>query len=93
LAEAKAAPLAYLFGCEERLEDAVDHLGRHALARIGHGNSHIVASGHGPFGVLAQRNVRALDRQSAPFGHRVARIYHEVEDRSLELDRIDPAMP
>ena len=96
LAEAQAAPFAHFLGRKEWFEDVVDNLGRYTLAGVGHFDSHIIASEDAPLDLAARRadrNVRALDTQLAASGHRVTRIYHEVEDGGLELNWIDLAMP
>ena len=96
LTEAQAASFAHFLGRKEWFEDVVNNLGRHTLAGVGHYDTHMVASKDAPLDLAARRadrNVRALDTQLAASGHRVTRIYHEVEDGGLELDWIDAAMP
>ena len=87
--------LADGLGGEERIEHASDDLGRHAGAVVRHAQRDVLAgrqlavSG----GPLVEPLVGGLDRQAATIGHGVARVDAQVEQRVLELRRIDAGRP
>lgn len=91
LAEAETGALADVLGGEEGFERDAGRGCIHAEAGIGHGNADIGAgidlvaavfgAGHG--GVFGR------DRQAAATGHGITRIDGQVEQRRLELMRVD----
>ncbi len=92
-AEAEPGSLADFLGREERLESPIPHLGRHSAAGIADGQPDIrsgQAPGHCP---LCQDDVPGFDLEHAAVGHGVARIQGKVEERGLQLSRVDVAEP
>ena len=80
--------LADLLGGEERLEDLLDDLRRHAGAGIGHLDHHVIGRRHGAHVEplrLGGRDVRGADRELAAARHGVAGIDREVHHHLLEL--------
>ena len=92
LAEPEAAALADFLGGEERLEGAGPNFRRHALAVVGDGDCHEIPGrdvGH-QLGAAGVDPLHAgTDPQCAAARHRVARVDHQVEQRGLELRRVD----
>ena len=89
-------PLPDFLGGEERLEHALQHLGRDARAGVAHGELDEVAAGsrlrqrraHRPACV---RRPHADAGSAAVAAHRVARIDAQVEQHLLDLHRVEPA--
>src|SRR5690606_6244665 len=79
-------------GSEEGLEDASQHAFRHAMPGVFEGNADVwarydavrksvrIAAG--------QLGVRGADGDPPPVGHRVPRVYDEVEHHLLQLSRV-----
>ena len=86
--EAEPGPLPHLLGGEERLEDLLLHLRRHAGAGVGDFEEHVVAGLEALFlelRALRGRHVGGADLELAAVGHRVARVDGKVHDHLLEL--------
>ncbi len=86
--QAKPRALADRLGGEERVEGALDHLGRHAGTGVGDADADVLAGTHaarvGSVGAV-EVCVAGLDGERATVGHGVAGIDDQVEDRALEL--------
>ncbi len=87
-AEAEAGPAAKFLGGEERLEHPAEGIGGHARARVAHAESDILARPNlGVLGrvALVQVGVLGVDGELAAFGHGVAGVHSQVENRALQL--------
>ena len=95
LRQAEAGAFADPLGGEERLEGLADDLRRHPRAAIADEDADILPGRDLCFaGVgLVEEDIRRLDRELATIGHRVARVDGEVEQRALELGRVDEGRP
>ena len=95
LAEAETRPLSGAFGREEGVEGLCDDLRRHACARIGNRDEHILPGLDRVFlGVsVIDKSVQGLDREPAAARHCIARVDGEIEDRVLKLRRIRLDLP
>ena len=95
LAQAEARPLPCAFGREEGVEGLRDDVRRHACARIGDRDQHILTSlDRVLLGVgVIQQGVQGLDGEPASARHGVARVDGEIEDRVLELRWIGFNLP
>jgi hypothetical protein len=84
LAQAQPGALAGFFGCEERLEGAVDRFRRHASATIRHCDKNVLA-GDNTFMLsailLIEVGVACLNGKLPTFRHGIARIQRKVEQR------------
>lgn len=80
-AHARAALLAA--GREKRLERLVEHLRRHSLARVTHGQR------HAPRRAVRRFRVPRFNLEAAAGGHRVARVRDEIEQHALEFHGVD----
>ncbi|CAA9532424.1 MAG: hypothetical protein AVDCRST_MAG91-3088, partial [uncultured Sphingomonadaceae bacterium] len=91
--EAEAGPLALALGGEEGFHRPVTDMRRHPLALVGDGERHIVARREAavPGRALVERQRARGDRHHAASRHRVARVDEDVEQRDLQVDRIDRA--
>ncbi len=88
--------LAYLLGCEERLEYLVHDVGRNTGAGIGHLDQHHVLMRHVGIietGHFRGRDVAGAQRQLAALGHRVARIDAKIDQHLLELRQVSLHRP
>ncbi len=91
LAQPEAGALARLFGREERLEGALDHLLGHAGAGVGDRDLHVLAGLHVdilPTIAFVEIGVAGLDGQFAAFRHGVAGIDRKVENGAFQLGGI-----
>ncbi len=77
-------PRPGFLGREERLEQPVAHFGGHAETGIADDQLDVRARNHVEV-VLAEFDVRRLDRQRAAVGHRVARVDDEVHHHLADL--------
>src|SRR5579871_1759024 len=96
LRETEAGSVADALGCKERIERFRPDLGRHPRPGIRYGEHHILAWHDLSLcgGVsLVEVNVRGLKRELSPIRHRISSIYRKVENRKLELIRIDMCAP
>ena len=94
--EPEARALALRLGGEERLEDLLDQLRRHAASGVGDGEHHVAAGRHllvAAGVVVVEEGVGELDGELAAARHRVAGVDREIEHRGLDLDRIDESVP
>src|SRR6185437_10755035 len=87
LAQAQACPLSYAFCCKERIEGLFNNVRRHPCTGIRDSDEHVLTRPHRVLlGIhIVDECVLSFDREFPPTGHRVARIYCEIEDRILEL--------
>jgi hypothetical protein len=95
LAQAETRPLSGAFGCKERVEGLGDNFRRHACARIGDRDEHVLA---GLDCVLLginviNKSVQGLDGEPTAAWHCIARVDREIEDRVLELRRVGLNLP
>ena len=81
LRQAEAGALADVLGGEERFERAVEHVLRHAFA--------VVADRQADERLALVLDVGGRQGDRAAFAQRVARVEGGVEDRGLELRRVD----
>ena len=92
----QARALALGLGREEGLEGLVDDFLRHAAAGVAHGQQHVLAGRdlrvRGAVGGV-QRGVGDLDGEPAGAVHGVAGVDRQVQDRVLELRRVDLGGP
>ena len=93
--QAESGALSDRLGGEERVEGAGDHLRRHAGAAVADAQRDVLpgrqlALARRP---LVEPAVAGLDGQPAAGRHRVARIDAQVEQRVLELARVDEGAP
>ena len=93
--EAEAGALADRLGREERLEHLGGEFGGHADAGVGHAEGEILARRHvvARGGMAVEPFVVGLDRDAAAVGHGVAGVDAEVQQRVLELWRVDQSRP
>ena len=90
--ETETRPLADVLRREERLEQVRARLRRNADAVVDHAQPHVVARHrlHVRRDVdLRSTNTRDLESDVAAGRQRVAGVQHEIEDRLLDLRRID----
>ena len=95
-AEAKPGAAPFLLRREERIEGMGHDIRRHAGARIGQGQHHILPRGHLHMlgGIrTVEIGIARLDGELAAFGHGVARVDGHVEDGVLDLGGIDEGVP
>ena len=95
-AQAETRALPFGLGREERLEHALAHFGRHAGARIGDGDHHVLAGRHVGVALrvgIVERGIARFDREPAVAVHRVAGVDREIQQRVLHLERIDERIP
>jgi CHASE3 domain sensor protein len=91
--KAEAGALADGLGREERLEGALHHLRRHSATGVGDADADIFAGPDVAHLIGREGYVgRAHAHQAFAF-HRVARVHREVDDRILELVRVDVDRP
>ena len=96
LAEPEAGPLADLLGGEERFERPLRDIGIHTRAGVADAQPNMIAReqpGQSLRGRRIDRDIAGRDLQLAAGGHRIARVDDEIEQRCLELHRIDAAGP
>ena len=97
LAQAQAGAAARHLGGEEGLEGALQRTPVHAAAGIGDGDQHVLPGlerlGHRLGIGLVEIGVGGLDGHLAAFGHGVARVDGEVQDRRLELVLVGEGEP
>ena len=95
-AEAEPAAFADLLGGEERFERAARNFGRHAGAHVRHRDRHVITGDEAFVAViewLVEHGIRGRDRQAPATCHRIPRVDGQVEQRVLQLRRIDQAAP
>ena len=95
-AEAEAGALADLLGREERLEGAVDDLGRHAGRPIGDEQGNVVAGCYldiVPCVLLVETDVGRLDQEAPASRHGIAGVDGKVEDCVLEARSVGQCRP
>src|SRR5574338_81701 len=93
LAEPKAGALAHRLGGEEGFERALLHFGAHPAAGIGDADLHIIAGADIADLVGGDLHVAGVDAHHSLAVHRVAGVDREVENRMLELVRVDISGP
>ncbi|MNK35509.1 hypothetical protein D3C87_540380 [compost metagenome] len=94
--QAQASALAFALGGEEGLEDLVDYVALHAVARVGDGQQHVLPFQHvrmlaGVGGV--ECDVAQGKSQPPALVHRIARIDGHVQQHVFHLVRVDQGMP
>ena len=79
--EPEPRALSHALGGEERFEDALEHIGRHAVPSVAHLQSH-PRSRWWQIGsrLLLDVDIVEFDREQTAIGHRVARIHREIHD-------------
>ena len=95
-AESEPGAVALRLRREERLEDLVDNVGRNSATGVGHRDHDVLARGHlgVAFGVvIVEEGISGLDGELALTIHRVARVDRQVEQRILDLHRVDERVP
>ena len=78
-------------GGEERLEDLLHHLRRHAGAGVAHFDQHVFAGLHAVLTEgeqVALGDIGGADRELAAVRHGVARIHRKIDDHLLELMQV-----
>ena len=95
LAQAQTRALSGAFGREEGVEGLCDDFRRHACARVGDRDEHVLTGLDRVFlGVsVIHKSVHGLDGEPAAARHCIARVDREVEDRVLKLRRIRLDLP
>ena len=68
---------AFFFGGEERLKDTIDLFLRNAAAGVRHAEPNAIGAFAG------------LKRQRPPFGHRLERVFDEIDEHLLDLRRVN----
>ena len=81
LGKTEPGALADRFRREERIEDLVEHIRRNAAAGILHGDGDVLAA----ISCLTRSQILRRDRDGAAFGHGVAGVDDEIDQRGLEL--------
>ena len=90
LAQAQAGPSSYALCCKERIERLCDNIRRHPRTSIRNRDEHVLTWPHRVLlGVsIIDERVLSFDREFSSAGHRIARIYCEIEDRILKLRQV-----
>jgi len=89
-------PLPNSLGGEKRFERAARNFGRHAGAHVRHRDRHVITGDDAFVAViewLVEHGIRGRDRQAPAACHRIPRVDGQVEQRVLQLRRIDQAAP
>jgi hypothetical protein len=94
--EAEPRALVFSFGCKERFVDPLQNVWGNAGAGISHGDHHILPSCQ--FIMLSdvhlvEEGIAGLDCQSALAVHPIPGVDREIQNRILELIRVDQAIP
>src|SRR6516162_7106769 len=93
LTQAHAGTLTGLLGGVKRFEGTSEHLVAHAATRVGHGNHDVFACAQIRDDPGADHHILSCYDQRTGAVHRVSSIGRQVQNRSLELARINTAGP
>ena len=88
--------MALRFRREKRLKDLVDNVGGNSATGVAHRDHDVLACGHlgVAFGVvIVEECISCLDGELALTIHRIACVDRQVQQRILDLHRVDKRVP